>query len=306
MMNIRIPTGTERGTSTAMQIHLEIDDVAMPDGTSSKITCFRSGRGSAVPVVIIMPAMGVKATFYDPLALALCGAGVHAVTADLRGLGHSSVRVHRGIDFGYHEMLDVDWPATVAAVRHLLPESPMFLMGHSLGGQISALYAGLHPDRIAGLVLAASCTVYYRGWPFPKSLGILWGTRAAQWISLLLGYFPGKSLGFGGTAAKGVIRDWAANARTGRYDLANSERDIDDMLGQAQIPVLAMSFSGDQFAPVPAVNNLLGKMHRASVTHRHYAPEDLDASSLNHFSWVQASEALAPRIVSWIESRQAR
>ena len=287
-----------------MQIHLEIDDVSMPDGTSSKITRFQSGSERAVPVVIIMPAMGVKASFYDPLAFALCGAGVHAVTADLRGLGHSSVRVKRGVDFGYHDMLVVDWPAIMAAVRRLLPGSSVFLMGHSLGGQISALYTGLYPEGVDGLILAASCTVYYRGWPFPKSLGILWGTRAARWISQLLGYFPGKTLGFGGTAATGVIRDWAANARTGRYDLADSEQRLDDKLGQARIPVLAMSFSGDDFAPAPAVNHLLEKMHQATITQRHFVPEDLGTSSLNHFSWVQASEALAPRIVSWIESVQ--
>ncbi|MBL0713503.1 MAG: hypothetical protein JJV98_07350 [Desulfosarcina sp.] len=47
--------------------------IRMRDDTRSQITVFRGDHSS--PVVICMPAMGVRAAFYEPLALNLgrCG-----------------------------------------------------------------------------------------------------------------------------------------------------------------------------------------------------------------------------------------
>ena len=130
-----------------------------------------------------MPAMGVRAAFYEPLALNLGENGINAVTADLRGLGASSVRVGRGTDFGYHDMLALDWPAVVDAVRSRFPRSRIFLLGHSLGGQLNALYASVHPQTVDGLILVASCSVFYRGWPFPGNYGIWLGTQSAMLLA---------------------------------------------------------------------------------------------------------------------------
>ena len=43
------------------------------------------------------------------------------------------MRPRRGVDFGYRELIELDMPALVAAVRSAYPGVPLFTGGHSLG-----------------------------------------------------------------------------------------------------------------------------------------------------------------------------
>ncbi len=87
--------------------------VEADDGAWSELTVFRAPRdAAAAPVFVCLPAMGVPKSYYTPLAEALRGQGFHAVTADLRGIGPSSVRAGRHVDFGYHEMGEFDLAET--------------------------------------------------------------------------------------------------------------------------------------------------------------------------------------------------
>ena len=282
-----------------MTPEISTQPLRMGDGTRSAITIFT--HDAAAPVVICTPAMGVRASFYEPLALNLCARGLNVVTADLRGMGASSVKVGRGIDFGYHEMLTHDWPSVVDAVGRRFPDTRIFLMGHSLGGQLNVLYSSLNAHNIAGLVLVASCSVFYTGWRFPASYGIWLGTQSALALAALLGYFPGRRIGFGGTAARTVIRDWARNARTGRYDLTGSPYDFEARLKTLRRPVLAVSIAGDRFAPPRALDNLCRKFPEAPLTRWHVQPGQLATEGLDHFGWVRHSDPIAARISAWVE-----
>ena len=90
------------------------------DGVSSRITIFRNSNLEAA-VLVLMPAMGVNATFYEPLAHALVREGLNVVTVDLRGHGESSIRPGRDADFGYREMVRYDWPCIIARIKILFP-----------------------------------------------------------------------------------------------------------------------------------------------------------------------------------------
>ncbi len=199
------------------------------------------------------------------------------------------------MDFGYHAMVAFDWPAVVEKVKSLFPGAPVFLLGHSLGGQLSALYLAANPGAAAGLILVAAPSVHYRGWDLPLNLGVLAGTQAACMIASVLGYFPGKKIGFGGTEARGVICDWARQARTGRYRPSQGNLDYEGLLRELEIPVLAFSFEGDFLSPEKAAENLLAKMRRARVTRVHLSGEDLD-----HFRWVQNSAPVIEKIKEWL------
>jgi predicted alpha/beta hydrolase len=105
--------------------------------------------------------MAVSARFYTPLAQSLMESGLGVVTSELRGNGSSSVRVKRGVDFGYRELAFQDLPAVISSVRAIYPQTLLFLLGHSLGGQVSALYASAHPEGVRGLILVASGSPYF-------------------------------------------------------------------------------------------------------------------------------------------------
>ncbi|MFA7464266.1 MAG: alpha/beta fold hydrolase [Syntrophales bacterium] len=275
----------------------EVIPVRMEDGTSSSITVYIPEKcGKDAPVFICMPAMGIAARYYEPLAAPFAEKGWILVTADLRGLGFSSVRVSAATDFGYHEMVMYDWPAIASAVRTRFAGNPVFFLGHSMGGQLSCLFLSACPEAGDGLVLVAAPSVYYRGWNFPQSWGVLAGTAIAKRLAVFLGYFPGKKLGFGQTEAKTMIRDWANQARTGLYRPAKSPLDFESLLAALEKPVLAFSFKGDFLAPRRSVRNLCAKMSRDRITHIH-----LDAEGLDHFNWVRNSRPVRDHIGQWLD-----
>ena len=70
-----------------------------------------------------------------------------AVAFDLRGHGHSPQPPKN--DYSIDSLT-----SDVAAVVDALGLDRFVLVGHSMGGSAAAAYAGAHPDRVAGLVLA--------------------------------------------------------------------------------------------------------------------------------------------------------
>jgi predicted alpha/beta hydrolase len=270
------------------------------DGVTNVMTVYTASSGNADRVVLLMPAMGVTADYYEPLALACASSGWHAITADLRGNGRSSVRASRGTHFGYHEMVQYDWPAFVEAARKRFPSACLYILGHSLGGQLSALYLSANPGAADGLILVASCSVHFTGWDFPRSIGILVFTQTARLVSDVLGYFPGKKIGFGGTESATVIRDWAHESLTGRYKVVGSLHDFEALLRRIRLPVLAVSFDDDSFAPKRAVLNLCNKMPEAHLIHRHLVPQEVGAPEIGHFQWIRSPEPVIGEIEKWM------
>ncbi len=269
------------------------------DGAASQITLFRTTDSDAT-VIICMPAMGVWASYYEPLAHELVLSGRNVITADLRGKGESLVKPCRGCDFGYHEMVYYDWPEIVEQANHLFPHSRKVLLGHSLGGQLSTLYMSATPGEIDGLVLVACPSVHYRGWPFPHNIRILLMTQAFRFVAGLLGYFPGKRLGFAGTESKTHITDWAYTTLTGRYKPRNSTRNYEALLLHLKAPVLAISFSDDGFAPRTAVERLCAKIPGTQLTHWYVTPQELGLDTLGHVGWVKRCQPVVKRISEWL------
>jgi predicted alpha/beta hydrolase len=68
-----------------------------------------------------IPAMGIPARHYLPLAQALATRGIVVVLHEWRGIGSSDRRAGRGCNWGYRELLQDDLPAGMAAVRHRWP-----------------------------------------------------------------------------------------------------------------------------------------------------------------------------------------
>lgn len=282
--------------------------IRMDDGTTSAITLFTGNANQDAPVILCMPAMGVPADFYEPLASAGAEQGLHMITADLRGIGQSSVRASRRTQFGYRDLIRYDWPAVVCAARKRFPTNPIVLLGHSLGGQLSALYASANPDKIKGLILVASGSVWYRGWGFPRNVGLVISSQVIRIVSEILGYFPGKRVGFAGTESRNLIRDWSGTALTGRYDSFGDSINYEALLRDVRIPILAISFSTDVFAPYKSVRYLYSKMSEAPTTHYHYLPEDLGlrGDQVDHFKWVKNPAPIVSIISQWISRTSFR
>lgn len=272
--------------------------ISNPDGTTTSVHRYGDGPG---PVIFIFPAMGVKAATYAPLAEALAGAGYIAVTADLRGRGESSVRPGKGSDFGYRDLIDQDLHSIVTDLAGRYPDRKRYLLGHSLGGQLSCLYASRGLTSVDGLILIACCSVYYGGWEGMAKYRIWLGTQLIGLIARVAGYYPGRRVGFGGTNAKTMMLDWSRQARTGRYELSGDKFNYEAALAALDLTVLAISFEGDDLAPPKAVHHLTDKFSAdAPVTHIHLGKADPLNLRYNHFNWPKRPESIVRMIGEWM------
>jgi pimeloyl-ACP methyl ester carboxylesterase len=71
----------------------------------------------------------------------------HVIAPDLRGFGLTNGPKTDSYWFPDY-LADLD-----ALLQHFSPDAPVNLIGHSMGGNIVALYAGIRPERIAKLVV---------------------------------------------------------------------------------------------------------------------------------------------------------
>jgi predicted alpha/beta hydrolase len=226
---------------------------------------YHGGGDRGGPVVLLLPAMGVPAGYYDPFAARLVEVGLDVLVADLRGTGVSTPRPGRASRYGYAELAG-DVGAVLAGAPELAGR-PVLLLGHSLGGHAAAAHLALTTGAtgglgggpsVRGLVLVASGVPNHRLYEGRRALSV----RAAGWLipaaAAVVGYWP-KVLGFGGSQARGVMRDWGRLARSGRLpELAGV--DVEAALAGVTLPVLGISADAgtDHRPPVRQVHRRAG------------------------------------------------
>lgn len=267
------------------------------DGASIEALYFQSPQSDTL--YLCLPAMGVSAKYYVPMAEVLVKDGQSVLLCDLRGQGSSNRKAPKA-KFGYHQMLTLDLPAYIASAKSLSSEAKIVILGHSLGGHLGLLYAAQNPEAVQALVLIASGSVYYKAYRFPQSLKIWIGTQSSVLLSTLFGYFPGHKIGFGGKQPKRIMRDWARQGRTGRFAPKDSDFDYEAALGNLSLPIFALSLASDKFAPHSATDHLIGKAKQADVIRLKFIPS-AKSPKIDHFRWVKHSEEIIAELLRWVE-----
>jgi predicted alpha/beta hydrolase len=293
---------TPASTPASAPIGQAVIPVSVDDGACFELLCVHP-LGTWRQLLYWLPAMGIPARHYLPLAEALAAHGVAVVVHEWRGIGSSNRRAGRHADWGYRELLAHDLPAALATVRTHWPQAACWLGGHSLGGQLGSLYAGLHPSGFAGLVLVASGAPYWRRFRLGGLIGAAY--VLAPWLAALVGYLPGRRIGFGGNEARGVIADWARSGRSGRYAAAGMAQDFEQALAALSLPSLALRLQDDWLGPQASLDWLLGKMPRVRAQVEIVTAHDLDGNAADHFGWMKTPEPIAVRIANWIAAQDA-
>lgn len=259
----------------------------------------------AVAGIYWIPAMGVGARHYAAFADALAARGIATALHELRGTGSSGERASRRNDWGYRELLELDIPAGLASACEHRPSLPWNVGGHSLGAQLAALYAARHPSDVAGIAIVASGSPYWRmfqRWQRPLVRFVFAYFRA---LSTMVGYFPGRRVGFAGNEARSVVRDWAASGVTGRYLPRGIEFDYEQALARVDMPVLGVRMEHDRYVSRAALAYLLDKMPRARRESVELRPERFTGGTATHFSWMKEPGAVADEIARWLGAGRA-
>ncbi|MCK2218642.1 alpha/beta fold hydrolase [Actinomadura sp. ATCC 31491] len=272
--------------------------VSFTDGSASELVVFRAARPDA-PVVLCLPAMGVRAAYYTAVAAALAARGHTAVLADLRGNGGSSVRPSRSTTFGYAEMLDIELPEIVAALRAELGAERVTLFGHSLGGHLSVLHAAVSP-HVAATVLVATGTSWYGRVPGLRRPARFLGLQVIRLVTALYGYLPGW-LPFAGVEARGVVRDWLHDALHGAYLVHGSPVDYEAALSRSTVPALFVVLPGDHYVPEACSRQLADRLPAARVSWAEIPADQVGLARTHHFRWAHRPGAVVEAALRWLE-----
>ena len=255
------------------------------------------------PVILVFAAMGAPARAYRRMCRWFAAQGYPIGTLDLRGTGESPPHPRRGVDFGISKHLYEDWPAAIAWARSSYPGHRLVLLGHSIGGQLSGIHAGLNPGQVSALVLLTTTSVWWRSTPYPNRWvrGLYMFAAFSLWARRH-GWLDGAVFNWGLPLARQVVLDWARWGFTGKY--SDSEgRNLDGALASVTLPVLSISFSDDRrLALKEACDDYVRRMPRARLTRWHLDPEEIELAEAGHFAHLRGAESLWRRIDRWLHS----
>ncbi len=164
-----------------MNLHRDTLTANAADGHAWQV--IRCAPVQPVASLLWLPALGVAARHYLPLATALASAGIAVYLHEWRGNGSSTLRPSRQHDWGFRSLLADDIPASHALMARHAPQRPHLVGGHSLGGQLACCHAALQPARIARLWLVASGSPYWREFPRPMRYGLPLAYRLLPWLA---------------------------------------------------------------------------------------------------------------------------
>jgi predicted alpha/beta hydrolase len=270
--------------------------IQMPDGSTVPVTLFSSEGRDDAPVIVVLPGLGIPGGYYRLFAEALVARGFHAAIGDLRGQGDSKPKPSSSSRYGYQELVSVDFPAIFEVVREQFPAATPYLLGHSMGGQLGAMYAARIRGRLGGLILVASGSPYHRGFGTTRGVPLYFGAAAMAITSNIAGFWPGDRIGVGGFGRQSrvLIDDWSRFARTGSIEPAGADIDYEERMGRLTLPVLAVTLEGDDLAPKGSMENLTAKLANADITTEH-----ID-EPLGHNGWIRNPTAVADLVERWM------
>jgi predicted alpha/beta hydrolase len=263
----------------------EPHEVAAADGyrlAARRFLPAREPRGG----VIVAPAMGVDQAYYRPLAEWLSGEGFAVATFDYRGTGASRRGRLRGFATDIFEWARLDATAVLEELARRVATAAICWIGHSLGGQIFPLLG--NRDRVQRLVTVAAGSGYWRenASPLRRRAWWLW-YFVAPLAMALVGYFPGKRLGIVGDLPLGVMKQWRRWCIDPRYLVGAEGPEVAESFAGVTQPVIAISFTDDDFMSRRNVESLHGFFTGTSVRHVRLRPEDVGARRIGHFGFFR-------------------
>lgn len=278
-----------------------MEAVVTADGHRLAINRFAT-QGGCKANVLIAGAMGVRQDYYAPFAESLAAQGFAVTTFDYRGMGFSRNGSLRGFDTDIIKWAEQDVDAMIGAAR--VQAAPLYLVSHSLGGQILGLVPRRH--EVDAMFTVASGTGYYKhNTSMPLQVRFLWYV-AMPLYTRIFGYFPGKKLRKVGDLPRGVALQWTRWCKHPEYIVDDAGRPMHEGHANIRIPIFGLSFEDDEYIPKVAIDQLHGFYRAANIERRHVAPKDIGLRRVGHFGFFkpQYRESLWPLAIDWLARQQ--
>ncbi|HET6565264.1 MAG TPA: alpha/beta fold hydrolase [Xanthomonadales bacterium] len=272
-----------------------------------------SGDGIALPLswfpaeqsqwtLLFLPALGIQYRMYNAMAEALAAAGCSVLLMEQRGHGRSPLRASRSVNWGYDHYLQYDIPAALEWIETQAESGnrPLVMGGHSLGGHLSSIFAGQHPERLQGVLHVACGSPYHADFGPKYARLIKFLCHAITLFQVFPGYFPGERLGFAGRESLQLMRDWRYWALSGNLDYG-PHHGLEAAIGNFTGALLAVSMAGDQLSTPKAEQRAIAAFTSARRSEVRLG-RDASGERPGHFDWAKAPEAVVTTIQEWLRT----
>ncbi|MCA9544457.1 MAG: alpha/beta fold hydrolase [Myxococcales bacterium] len=268
------------------------------DGRALAATAY-SPAGPPRAAAVVLNATGVPRRYYRRFAGWLSSQGVAVITFDYRGVADSALADPRTDDAQMLDWARLDASAAIDEALARWPEAPLWVVGHSFGGQA----LGLTPrarDLSGAIIVSAGVgdmsefpTGFRLRFELPLRVFMPLATRA-------LGYYPGW-LGLAEDMPSGVVLQWRRWCLTRDYvrgALGPGETHYDRL----ELPLVHYEITDDDWAPRPAAYRLRSWFERATVAVRRVRPADIGQARIGHFGFFRAgaTEALWREVLGYL------
>ncbi len=271
----------------------------------------RSDKGTIVPilpvrtampakaVLVFLPALGIRGAFYRKLAKGLADHQISTIIVEQRGNGESPYRPARRETFTLADYACDDVPAVLTWCQSEFPGIPLYIGGHSLGGHMASIVAGLMPGKFAGVVHLACGFPYYGDYPKPASIFIKMIAGLVPVLTGILGYYPGHWFKFGGKEFHGLMMDWREWALTGRYAVPGID-DAGDMVAAYEGRAISIAFERDSLATDQAIERSRRALSGAELT-RLTLGEKEQGAFVGHVEWGKRPAGVIQALADWLK-----
>jgi predicted alpha/beta hydrolase len=196
-------------------------------------------------VVIINSATAVPRLFYKAYARHLSQNGSTAITYDYRGIGESRPKSLKGFNARMRDWAELDMAGVVEWASAQYPAQPLFVIGHSIGGQGMGL---LHNHgKVTAMVTLSAQSGYWGLHPGVEKYRVAFFVFLAfPLLANAFGYFPWSRMAPGEDLPKGVALEWARWCRSPRYLFGDPTLESLRNFPNFSAPILAYSRASER------------------------------------------------------------
>jgi len=222
--------------------------------------------------LVIASAIGVPQGFYRRYAQYMNQQGFACLTFDYRGTGDSTYQGNLNniamTDWGTQDLNCVLAKAQQLAEHNGANSDSIFLLGHSIGGQISGL--AQNSKSLKAAMFVASSAPFWKRWNGRSKISMFITVYLLlPLFSMGRKVFPAKSVGLSSMNFPAVIaKTWAKWMKKKDYLFDKSLGYSLENYQQLNFPLLSLSFDDDTLAPEININWLMKFFPNCQVERR--------------------------------------
>jgi predicted alpha/beta hydrolase len=249
--------------------------------------------------IVLHGATGVPQRFYAAFAAWLAEQGYACFTYDYRDFGASATKHVRHSKATMAQWGVLDQAAAQETLEELVPDTPVWAIGHSLGGMMLPFQPNAR--RLARVITVAAGPAHLRDHPMPYR-----AVAAATWylggpIGIpILGYMPARRLGLGPDLPRGVFWQWRRWCTRNGFYMCDVGRDLPVPDWRAvQAPIKFVAVKDDALVPAKTVWRAM--QHHTDAPKRQLVlkPENYGLKKIGHIRmFAQENKVLWPDIIA--------